>query len=702
MGSPSCQSLTSSTASSDSLDSSNRCRLWFSSKKPVGKLPPFLLFASVLLSLPLRIVCQDPPVELSNVSSATEAQLRDAIKKYQALLARSAAQPLSPAALFEIRTRLATAYFKLHQCTDSLEAVKPLLVQSKTSAAKKFASSETSREIESQAWTIAGLDYLELDRSEEAIPVLRRALAADPASTNARLALGDALARTRRFGEAAKEYAEQTRRSPTLPDAWYKLGLAHSASASELLANAQTRAKGSVVATQLVAEESLNQGGKLAAARLLFPIVHDAPSQPGAHADLGRALLEMGYPKAAANQLRKELVVDPNSPIAMMDLAQVAALEQDWDEAASQIVKVSEQYPKMLQRLLEFPPAGLVRQAWMEKRMRPPKSFAESRAGLVWTAWLNDSRMSDPENGHTKPQAQSCNSALHNSASPLGSWMPEACYESLRTELASRKQLTSQKQIKLSEAEFRLGHYEAAAQQAKRVLQTDPQNDWAAYWLTKSQIGLADDCFAKVVTLNPNSVRVHQMLAQQYSDALDYAKAKAEYGAAIKIAPDLPDLHLGLGTAYWRTSDWPEAEKELRITVRLAPGSTVARWRLGNTYLQENRWTEAIEQLRTVIDDPSLGLSARLDLAKAEAGLGQTSQAIQDLLRLADRDDDGEVHFRLAGLYRKSGDEARAQQALETFRKVRAASLQASKEDLDALDADLGLAAGEPDRSKVP
>ena len=190
--------------------------------------------------------------------------------------------------------------------------------------------------------------------------------------------------------------------------------------------------------------------------------------------------------------------------------------------------------------------------------------------------------------------------------------------------------------------------------------------------------------------MNPDSPRVHQMLAKQYAVGLEYAKAKAEYEAAIRLAPDLADLHLGLGTMYWRTDDWPQAEKEFLKALDLAPASAMARYRLGNTYVQESRWDDAIEQLRRVANDASVSVSARLDLAKAESELGQTREAIRDLLPLVAQDSDGEVHFRLAALYHKVGDGTRAQEALEVFRKLRAAALQADKDELDELDREQG------------
>src|SRR2546428_252762 len=55
---------------------------------------------------------------------------------------------------------------------------------------------------------------------------------------------------------------------------------------------------------------------------------------------------------------------------------------------------------------------------------------------------------------------------------------------------------------------------------------------------------------------------------------------------------------------------------------------------------------------------------------------------------VAPDDKDGEVHYRLATLYRKLGDRARAEEALATFKQLRAASQAASAGDLDLIEGE--------------
>ena len=331
--------------------------------------------------------------------------------------------------------------------------------------------------------------------------------------------------------------------------------------------------------------------------------------------------------------------------------------------------------------------------------MRASEGFVTSRVNGIWQAWLSDSDLVQVSG---KGKTPACTKSSPKARATVGLWLPEACYQLLRKQLRAKKSLSRTEKIKLAEAEFRLGDYAAARRAAENVLRSDPQQPWGTYWLTKAHSALATDCFARVGTLNPDSPRVHQMLAKHYAGWADYSKAKTEYVAAIRLAPDLPDLHLGLATVYWHTAEWSRAQKELERTLELAPGSAVARYELGNTYIQQRQWEPAVPHLRQVLADSSLAFGARLDLSKAESELGQTRQALQDLLPIASEDKDGEVHYRIAKLYRKLGDSAHAQEALEIFKQLSAASQQARDSDLDLVESEHGKETKQPDSGESP
>jgi tetratricopeptide (TPR) repeat protein len=285
----------------------------------------------------------------------------------------------------------------------------------------------------------------------------------------------------------------------------------------------------------------------------------------------------------------------------------------------------------------------------------------------------------------TNPQ-RTCSEALDPSRLEAGTWLSEACYGQVANQLRRRNGPSQAERDKLAEAELRQGALADAEATARRALDSRPSDAWAMYWLVRSYEALGYEAFRKVSQLGPNSARVHQMMAKYYADKHETSHAVAEYEAALKLSPDLPDLHLGLGTAYWEAGDWDRAEPPLRRALELAPSMLAARYELGDVYIQKRQWELALRYLHPAEEDQTLNYHACLDLSKAEAALGHTREAADYLLRVAKQDQDGELHYRLALLYRKIGDSARAEAALAVSNQLRQASTQYGQEVLETME----------------
>ena len=625
----------------------------------------------------------------------TPEQIEKAVAAYEKLL-DDPPPGTTQSVLVGARMRLGTAYFLLHRYPESLKTLAPLLDTDRESPSPKVSqpkngsdSALTHRLMLAQAWLISGLDHLELDQVQEAIVPLRRTLVLDPKNANARMALGDAFARSHRTEDAEKQYEAQLEQTPALPDAWYKLGMAHAQLSADLSQGLAHGSNDSILAQQLTSEYMLLGERNWDAARILLQIAKTAPGQPGIHADLGRALFALGYTKSAANEFRKELALDPEAPGAMLGLAESAILQGAWAEANSELKELALSHPKQFTELLESAPAGPLREAWTEGKVKIPDNIAESAEGIVWRAWLSASVItSEMVLSAAGNRAATCTSLPSAAATIPGLWLSEDCYRDLRGRLEKEQHLSLDKRIKLAEATFRLGYYQQTRQQAQSILQLYPNSDWGRYWLSKAHSELAGDCFVKVGVLNPSSERVHQMLGDRYAGYGQLSEALAEYSTAIRLAPNLPDLHLGLGNTYARMRSWPDAVTEFKKAIELAPGSPTLQAKLGHAYVELGEWELAIAALRQISGDPSMATDVRLDLSNAEDHTGHTQQAIADLLPIAAQDKDGEIHFRMAAFYRKLGDAEHAKEAIEAFRQLRAADLAVSHGQIQSLEDD--------------
>jgi len=657
----------------------------------------------VTTSVAARQLASQAAAELTAAAAAERSgNYEEAARDYRDFLSKAA--PSTPSsAVIEVRTRLATALFMLHRYRDSLQALEPL----------DFTSGGGSAPLPGQAWLVRGLDELELNQLPEAVRALREALVLNPASGTARLALGDALARSGQLEQAADAYRDELQRAPKTADAWYKLGSVYQEMSGKFAADLIRQQPDQIIALQLSAEQMLDRGDYWGAAKALFPVMQQLPStahqrassasvsqklpaaktadstfQPGLHATFGAALLQLGYPRAAEREFRAELSQDPDCLPASLGMAEIEMLRSNWDAAIEIFNRLMTLYPQELARELESPPASPLTEAAKEKGLSVPSGpagLAISPAGKLISAWIESGGLGSapqPDSGTRR-----CSPAPSAADSAPGHWMSEACSTALEQDLRDRKSLNRNERVKLAETEYRLGNYEQAVRDGRELLRQAATDPWAFYWLARSYSALAGMCFEKLAEVGPDSARVQEILARYHSQRQQLAAARKEYESALRLEPGLPDLQLGLGTVDWQSGDWTRAEAELSKALEISPGSAVTAYELGDCYVQQHQWQAAVNPLERALADPSVERRARLDLSKAEAELGDTDAAIKNLLVLSPDDPDGEVHYRLAMLYRKIGEPKKADKALNQSEVLRKASDQVGQRQIEDLES---------------
>ncbi len=634
----------------------------------------------VIVSAAVLVAASQDPVsrDLAAAAAAEKAgNYAAAATCYRRVLAEARQ---NDAALAGARIELAKDYFFLRRYEESLAALKPSL----------DASLDQQTPAAAQAALVAGMDNLELNRLPAAADHLRRALALNPESGTARLALGDVYARSNRLEQAAHEYREQLRQTPSVADGWYKLGIVYSDLSGETVRGFIARAPENPVVLQLTAERLLEKGDAAGALHVLLSVARANWGQPGLRADIGIALLDLGHVRLALEQFQAELSDNPESPPALLGLAEASALEGNWSAAFTPFLHLIRFQAQALDQELESSPPKPLSDAWQQGRLKLPARWASTPAGKLWTRWLANSGTEvqiDAAENHA-----ACISLPTRLAQTPGFWLTTACYQRLRSKLDRQKHSGTAglaELAKLAEADFRLGRYESSRADAEALLERQPSNGWAVYWLARSYDALAGDCFQKLPLLSPGSARVHEILAQLDASHFQWSRAEDEYKSAIRLAPGLPDLHLGLGTVYWQAGDWVQSESELEETLKLDPASRVANYELGDCKIQQHEWPAAIPYLRQAIPDPAVRYRARLDLAQAEAATGNEQGAIEDLLPVAGEDQDGVLHYQLALLYRKLGELDQAREAIAQSQDLRRSSAQQAEQQIEQAEQEL-------------
>jgi tetratricopeptide (TPR) repeat protein len=260
-------------------------------------------------------------------------------------------------------------------------------------------------------------------------------------------------------------------------------------------------------------------------------------------------------------------------------------------------------------------------------------------------------------------------------------------------------------------AYYRKNDYPKALTALKKEIQFDPANATAMMWLGVVQLAQGDALAAsatldKAAELKPNDVdilyhrgrahmlvskasyeqmfhtdpnswRVHEVLAQSYLEADRYDDAIAEFRLAISERPEEPGLHEELGDAYWKHVQLAEAEEAFREELKLDPEESSAMYKLAVVSLEHSEPEVSKSLLAEVISLEPHFADAEYQLGRAEAQLGDMDAAIGDLTKaIADSGEkDTETlrqsYYQLAQVYRRAQRPDESRQALETFLRLK-------------------------------
>lgn len=228
----------------------------------------------------------------------------------------------------------------------------------------------------------------------------------------------------------------------------------------------------------------------------------------------------------------------------------------------------------------------------------------------------------------------------------------------------------------------KLGDFEAAAVHLQQLSKRQPNDQHVLYLLGKVYTQLAQQTFAKMNALDPNSVWAHEVSGEVMESMKNYDGAIIEYKKAIDVAPHQPGVHYKLGDLYWSLSQWGNANEQFRAELANDPHNCMAQWKIGDILVQQSiKPEEALADVdKALAMCPALS-EARLDRGRLLLRLHREQEAIADL-KAAEKatPNDPTVHFSLAQAYRAVGRREEAQAELQSFRRLDAAARAATAE----------------------
>ncbi len=168
----------------------------------------------------------------------------------------------------------------------------------------------------------------------------------------------------------------------------------------------------------------------------------------------------------------------------------------------------------------------------------------------------------------------------------------------------------------LARCNFALGNYDQAIELLKQPEQFGRHELEALYWAGKSYQELAAQTLEKMIGIDPNSYRVHQMNGALLEDKRKYAEAIDAYQKALKPSPDLMGLRFAIGNTYWKMQNLDEALVWLKDELARNPYHALANYKVGSIYLSKGN----TEHGGAV---PRESRSGQPDLVRCAAGPGK-------------------------------------------------------------------------------
>jgi tetratricopeptide (TPR) repeat protein len=248
---------------------------------------------------------------------------------------------------------------------------------------------------------------------------------------------------------------------------------------------------------------------------------------------------------------------------------------------------------------------------------------------------------------------------------------------------------------------------EDAAASLDRAAKLSPNDVDTLYHRGHAHLLVSKLSYERMLHADPNSWRIHQVLAQADAEAGRDMDAIAEYQAAIKAAPQQPGLHEELGTEYWKMSKMEEAAAEYQRELAIDPHSMLATYKLGSLQVMTAKAAEGKPLIESALrQDPNLK-EAYYYLGRAEMQLGNDSAAVDAFKKciavISDPDIIEQTWYQLAMVYRRMHRTEDSRKALATFQKLKDEAAEHQQLSLEKKRAAQGLeSAPPPDPPKDP
>lgn len=199
----------------------------------------------------------------------------------------------------------------------------------------------------------------------------------------------------------------------------------------------------------------------------------------------------------------------------------------------------------------------------------------------------------------------------------------------------------------------------------------DPKDTEVLYMIGEIHWEMCRQAWQEMVRINPNSVRVKQMVAEQDARQNLYPEAIAKYQEIIKERPDEPGFRDALGKVYLHVENFDAAETAFEAELSLDPSSPLAYYGLAQVAFERRNLPAALENATQAVKKrPDFG-DAYVLLGRIDWNMGNREKAMAVLEHAVTLSPaDPSLFYVLANAYRELGKRELAAKALATYKQL--------------------------------
>lgn len=627
----------------------------------MNKYIPFLLVQLALLANPVTGIGQQRPATSLESLVATAQQLQAAHDYGAAAKAYAQAVRIEP----DMAELWANLGLMQRQAGDHPEAIQSFLHANRINPSLYVPN------------LFLGIDYLREGKPAQAIPFLVKAEKTNKTDPQAPLALGRAYFAARKFSAAALELDRATSLDPKLGTAWFTLGIARLDQVEEDARTMSIEGKQSPFAGALYAE-SLYKQARFGEAATLYKSLIDSPMQPPClRSQLGFSLLREHDPSGASHQFAAERAAHPECSLALLGQARMAMESGENDQAVMLIKEIWDRDHGFVESNTEILLEGI-----------------SSEKASSFAARLTAPQSAPLPPGLTNVLLAAGNSPAQNPVDP----MPEQDFAAAATTIPpSTDRLTAEQHYssgQFQQCELRLGSGEASLRADKlRLLAAcsffagdnqrsvraaaalealQPHSLEALYWSIQANERLALKALARFQQLDPDSAPNHVLLGDIYHQLERYDDAQGEYRKALSIVPNDPAAMLGLASTYLVNNNIEGALEIARSALLRTPEDPELNLIMAEGILSHHDYAAVEPYLeKSLHAKPQMLPRVHALIGRVYAETGRTRDAIDQLKMGASSDEDGSIQYLLSRLYRESGDQKSASEALDRMKLIK-------------------------------